>query len=232
MSTVPGANLTVAVGHADSLQRDLLSLAIGGGQGMTVTGSHRTGESLLSAVTASAPSVVVMDCHLGDRHGKPIAPRIARTVPGAGLVVLADGGSAALLASHPGGAPWYVVNTSVQPVAALLRAIRIVAARFDMVAPRRPDVGDASRPTGANMSHLTPRQREILALVAQGLTNRAIADLLLLSEKTIENHIASIYDKAEFAGERARVHPRVWIALLYATGRAGSAAHAPDAIDD
>ena len=65
------------------------------------------------------------------------------------------------------------------------------------------------------LSRLTPRQYEILSLIAQGYTNAAIADQLGLSEKSVQNHINSLYQQLGLDREDASVQPRVTAVLTY-----------------
>lgn len=70
-------------------------------------------------------------------------------------------------------------------------------------------------PAGDPVEHLTPREREVLELVASGRSNRAICAQLCVATKTLERHIANIYDKLELGHDDSRTHRRVTASLLW-----------------
>lgn len=107
----------------------------------------------------------------------------------------------------------YLLKRSVSDADALVRAIESAAAGF-LVLDRQLTTHAQPKPSGP-LSRLTPRQREILALMAQGFTNTAIAQRLVLTEKTVENQANIIYQKLGIERGASVVHPRVKAVLLY-----------------
>jgi DNA-binding NarL/FixJ family response regulator len=107
----------------------------------------------------------------------------------------------------------YLLKQSVRDVAALRRAIE-GAAEGDVVLDPRLVAGLQPR-AGGPLDRLTPRQREILGLVAQGLTNAVIAQELVLAEKSVENQLTDIYEACGIERKEQQVHARVKAVLLY-----------------
>jgi DNA-binding NarL/FixJ family response regulator len=106
----------------------------------------------------------------------------------------------------------YLLKKSVSDVATLTRSLEGAAAGLvvldpHLVSDRRPDEGPLAR--------LTDRAREILELIAQGYTNAAIAERLVLSERTVENRLNQLYHELGLASGRREFNPRVRAALIY-----------------
>ena len=102
------------------------------------------------------------------------------------------------------------------------RALREVAAGGSVVDPRIVDelLCALGRPGDAGLEKLTPREREILALVAEGRSNSAIADALVITKRAVERHINAIFAKLELS-ESEDVSRRVKATLLYLSGQDG-----------
>jgi DNA-binding NarL/FixJ family response regulator len=216
--------IRIVIVHQDALYRDLLRLALEQASGTIVSGVFGNGEELLRAARALEPDVAVIDVDLDGHNGIQLAKRLQKILTGLGIVLLIDDRDAGLLASLPENVVqrWsYLVNKSSHNVTALLRAIQVTHARLlnlsdveQLMAAPAPEA-----PLAARFPELTGRQREILGLLAEGFTNRAIAETLHLKEKTIENQLAAIYGKFQMDRDRAVVHPRVWAALHYHQAR-------------
>ena len=203
----------------ETLYRDLLGIAVAQAGGLRLLGAFADGEELLREAMALAPDVAVLDIDLPGQNGIGLATRLRRILPDLGIVLLVEDRDVALLSAMPENRlhQWsYLVNKGSHTVTALLRAIQVTHARLLNLSEVEPPVVVLPKLTStARFPELTTRQREILGLLAQGFTNRAIADTLQLKEKTIENQLGSIYDKFEMNGNRTVVHSRVWAALRY-----------------
>lgn len=70
-------------------------------------------------------------------------------------------------------------------------------------------------PAGDLVENLTPREREVLKLIATGRSNRAICDELCVATKTLERHVANVYDKLDLGHDDTRVHRRVMASLMW-----------------
>lgn len=175
--------------------RGILSLE----PGLQVVGEAASGEEAIELAAARSPDVVVMDLHLPDLSGVEATRRIMLGKPEARVLVLTmveDDES--VVAALRAGACGYVLKESRR--AEIIRAVQAVAAGqsvFDRSVAHRVIgyiAGGARAPEPA-FPELTVREREILALVAEGRDNQFIARHLFLSAKTVRNHISHIFTK-------------------------------------
>ena len=189
---------------------------------LTVLADCADGDELLAAVDAAPPDVVVTDVRMppsGADEGIRIANRLRMTHPDVGVVVLsqfAEPQYALALLEQGSHRRAYLLKERVRDRKRIAQAIRDVAhggSAFDakvveaLVSARSE--ADAS-PLGA----LTPREREVLGEVAQGRSNAAIAESLVLTKSAVEKHINSIFGKLGLAGAQDISH-RVKAALMY-----------------
>ncbi|MGW1073077.1 response regulator [Streptomyces sp. NPDC002537] len=200
--------------------RDLLEAE----EDIEVVGEAATGPAALTGVLAARPHVAVLDVRLGgrggDHEGIGVCRELRARMPDLACLMLTSfDDDEALFDAIMAGAAGYVlkqINGSD-----LVTAIRTVASGESMLDPRtasrvmaRLRAPEASRaePDGPALDRLSPRERQILELIGEGLTNRQIADRLLLAEKTVKNRVSSLLAKlgvgrrvqaAEIAG-RAR----------------------------
>ena len=153
-----------------------------------VVGEAGDGPAAVSLATSLSPDIVLLDLKLPGMDGVAVL----RPLRAAGLRVLvltsATEPSAAAAAVRAGAAG--VVYKDIDP-AALVRAIRSVHDGNVLLAPEA--VGSLIRGSAANT--LTPREREVLAAIAEGRSNREIARLLRVSEKTVKAHVSSVLAK-------------------------------------
>ena len=98
----------------------------------------------------------------------------------------------------------YVLKQSVTDAGALVRAIEGAACGFNSMKPRR----------GSDTAGLTPRQQEVLSMMAKGYNNSSIAENLVLGTKSVENYINAIYQELHL-GHNGNLHPRVQAVLTY-----------------
>lgn len=150
------------------------------------------------------PDVAVIDYHLPDGTGADAAAAIRRRAPGAALLVLsADASDEAMLASIEAGVSGYVVKS--EAAAQIVDSVRRVAAGEMLISPatlagllarQRQRAGRAARRESL-VKRLTPREREVLALMARGLDNRTMAERLDISLATARAHVQSIIEKLE-----------------------------------
>jgi DNA-binding NarL/FixJ family response regulator len=110
----------------------------------------------------------------------------------------------------------YLLKERIADRAQLVRAIREVAGGGSVIDPKVVEalVDARSRSASSSMALLTPREREVLAQIAQGKSNRAIADELFLTKGGIEKHVNAIFSKLDLPSD-AIVSRRVFATLLY-----------------
>jgi len=179
-----------------------------------------TGAQAVAVALDVRPDVVVMDLHLPDLDGVEATRRILAGTPGTGVLVLTMSDDDATVAAALGaGARGYLLKEAGP--AEILAAVISVAAGMTVlgtgVAHRIAGrLAGVPAPQAEPCPELTPREREILALIARGHANPAIARQLFLSPKTVRNHITSIFAKLQVqtraeAIVRARDADRTWI---------------------
>jgi len=172
-------------------------------EGVEVVGHAASGEEAVERVVATQPDVVLMDLNMPGIDGIEATSRIVATSPHVAVLVLSmyeddDQVFGALKA----GARGYLLKGADR--AELVRAIRGVAsgdAIFGPAIARRLVAFFAARPAveAAVFPELTDREREILDMVARGLNNAEITQRLVLSPKTVRNHVSNIFSKLQVA---------------------------------
>jgi DNA-binding NarL/FixJ family response regulator len=182
-------------------------------------------DSLLAAVETEQPDVVVTDIRMpphGLDEGIQAAARIRELHPSVGVVVLsqyAEPRYALALLESGTARRAYLLKERVDDIAELLAAIRTVADGGSVIDPAVVEalVADKARMTEAPLRELTPRELDVLREMAEGRNNAAIAAALVLTERSVENVIHSIFLKLGIAWETS-VHKRVMAVLLYLSG--------------
>jgi DNA-binding NarL/FixJ family response regulator len=201
----------------EDLYRELLRSALSQHPRLEVVGSFADGESALERVPALRPQVALLDIVLGGKlNGVQVGMLLKRHLPTIGIVLLSNHGAPGILASLPPEAlnGWsYLLKRSVRDVESLLRAIEGAASGLMMIDPHL--VAGRRAREGSRLAKLTPRQREILALVAQGYTNAAIAQELVVAPKTVEKQLNLLYQELGVDRGSSALHPRVKAVLLY-----------------
>jgi DNA-binding NarL/FixJ family response regulator len=163
--------------------------------------------SVTGAVQASqdlAPGVVLMDYHLADGTGADAAAAIREARPDTAVVMISgDSGEGAMLAAVEAGASGYLSKTdgSEQLAQQVRRAaageMLIPAAMLQRLVALSRSHAVAAATRGRASDILTPREREILELMARGLDNPAIAEELTISYHTVRGHVQSILEKLD-----------------------------------
>lgn len=179
-------------------------------------------DELLHMVASSAPDVVVTDICMPPTNtdeGIRAALAIRRSHPGVGVVVLTqyDDPSHAVALLEDGVAERaYLLKERVAQHGQLADAVRAVAAGGSVIDPRVVEVMLAarSRPDRSALRLLTGREREVLAVMATGANNGAIAERLFVTVRAVERHINSIFAKLGL-NEDSEVHRRVRAVLLH-----------------
>jgi DNA-binding NarL/FixJ family response regulator len=178
--------------------------------------------SLLDTVDAERPDVVVTDIRMPPGHtdeGIQAATRLRETSPGVGVVVLSQHAVPsyvlALLERGSEGRA-YLLKERVSDLDQLVTAIRAVADGGSVFDPKVVEalVADNARSESSPLNELTPRERDVLREMAEGKNNAAIAGALVLTERSVEKVIHSIFLKLGLTWETA-VHKRVKAVVLF-----------------
>lgn len=167
-----------------------------------VVGDAGTASHALARGPALRPDVAVLDVRLPDGDGVSVCRELRSRMPGLGCLMLTSfDDDDALLDAIMAGAAGYVLKEIKG--ADLVAAVRTIASGRSMLDPAttsrlmstlRGEDSD-EEPEADALSSLSPREREILGLIGEGMTNRQIGKRLYLSEKTVKNHISRLLAK-------------------------------------
>ncbi|MBW3618675.1 MAG: response regulator transcription factor [Actinobacteria bacterium] len=179
-------------------------------------------DGLYAAVDEHNPDVVLTDIRMpptGTDEGIRAAERLRESHPDTGVVVLsqyADASYALSLFDSGSQGRAYLLKERVGDIDQLHEAIRAVAAGGSVIDPKVVDslvVARTSQPS-SSLDRLTPRETEVLAEIAKGKNNSAIAGALFVTERAVEKHINSIFDKLDLSNE-GDTHRRVQAVLVF-----------------
>jgi DNA-binding NarL/FixJ family response regulator len=173
-------------------------------EGIDVVGQAANGREAVSLATSLRPHVVVMDLQMPELDGIDATREIVAALPGTAVLVLTQhDDDASVFAAVRAGARGYLLKGAAQEDVA--RAIAAVSRGEAIFGPALAGrliqfFNAAPQPTSLPFPQLTEREREILDLMAGGLTNGEIAGRLFLSSKTVSNNVSLIFDKLQVAG--------------------------------
>jgi DNA-binding NarL/FixJ family response regulator len=178
--------------------------------------------ALLDAVDADPPDVVLTDIRMpptGTDEGIQAAATLREHHPDIGVVVLsqyAEPAYALSLFEQGSQGRAYLLKERLSEPSQLVKAILDVAEGGSVVDPKVVEVlvSARSRSRTSPLDQLTPREREVLAEIAQGRNNASVAATLYLSERAVEKHISSLFSKLGLT-EVPDTHRRVKAVLLY-----------------
>jgi len=169
---------------------------------VVVTGEAANGEEAIAQAAELQPDIILMDLHMPGINGIEATRRILQASPRIGILVLTMlEDDASVFAAMRAGARGYLLKGADQ--AEVLRAISVVAHGEAIFSP---SIAQRLMQYFANMQpilpqaafpDLTEREREILGLIAMGKSNAEIAEELVLSPKTVSNHVSNIFSKLQ-----------------------------------
>jgi DNA-binding NarL/FixJ family response regulator len=223
--------IKVVVAEDSYLVREALSRLLENEPELDLAAVTVDATALDSAIEREQPQVVLTDIFMPPSRGPEgirVAARLRESHPDVGVVVLsqyADPGYALELFASGSDGRAYLLKERVGNRAELMDAIRAVAAGGSVVDPKIVEalITARKRMVDSPLAALTAREREVLAEVATGKTNTAIAESLFLTKRAIEKHINSIFLKLDLR-ESEDVSRRVKAALIHLSERDGSPA--------
>ncbi len=211
--------LRVIIAEDSVLLREGVAKLIEAGGG-TVVAKVADGPSFVEACVAHRPDVSVVDVRMPPTQrdeGLRAALEARRRVPGAPILVLSqyvERQYASELLADRGGGVGYLLKDRVADVRDFLDALARVAAGGTALDPEVVAQLMVRRRVDDRLAALTPREREVLALMAEGRTNAGIAEALTITEGAAEKHITSIIGKLDLPDSR-NDHRRVLAVLAY-----------------
>ena len=218
--------LRVVLGEDSFLAREAIGALLAGTDGVEVVATCEDADTLRTAVAQEHPDVVLTDIRMPpDKRdeGIQIAVELRADQPDVGVVVLSQHAEpmyASLLFADGSEGRAYLLKESLRDRDELTRALRTVAEGGSVVDPLVVErlLADRARRRDAGLDNLTPRELEILGLIAEGRSNAAIAEKLVVTKRAVERHINSIFLKLGLR-DADSVSRRVKAALLYLAGQ-------------
>jgi DNA-binding NarL/FixJ family response regulator len=170
-----------------------------------VVGEATTGEAVITQAASLDPDIILMDINMPGINGIEATRRILATNPHISILILTmfDDDDSVFAAMRAGARGYLLKGAEGEETIRAIHALSSGEAIFSpSIARRLMQYFGAPRPTAPPQTfpELTEREREILTLIAQGYTNPAIAEKLVLSPKTVRNHVSSIFSKLQVAG--------------------------------
>jgi DNA-binding NarL/FixJ family response regulator len=221
----PGNGLRIVIAEDAAIMRDGLTQTLAR-RGHDVVAAVADAEELMRAVAGYQPDVAVIDVRMPPTHtdeGLRAAMAIRRDHPGVGTLVFSQyieaRAAAELLASSPAGVG-YLLKDRVADVSDFIEAISNVARGGTVLDPEVVRQLFAASKRTESLGSLTGRERDVLALIAEGRSNTAIASSLFISPGVVEKHVASIFAKLGLAPSDSD-NRRVIAAIRYLQGPAG-----------
>jgi DNA-binding NarL/FixJ family response regulator len=188
--------------------------------GFEVVGQAGDGEELMRKAKAHKPDVAIIDIRMPPTHtdeGLRAARAIRETLPDTGVLVLSqyleEDYARELLGDDAAGVG-YLLKDRVSDLDRFSDAIRRVAEGGSALDPEVVSQMLGRRRVEDPLEELTPREREVLGLMAEGRSNQAIAESLVISERAVEKHVTSIFSKLNLP-PAAEDHRRVLAVLAF-----------------
>ena len=191
--------------------------------GVEVVGQCATADELLRKVRGADPDVAIIDIRLPPTHndeGMRAALEIREAHPSVGVLVLSQyvelGLALKLLAESADGAG-YLLKDRITDVDEFVAAVKRVAAGGSAIDPKIVSTLLARERPDDPIANLTPREREVLELMAEGSSNQGIADKLVITVGAVEKYASSIFDKLKLPSTRSESR-RVLAVLAFLRG--------------
>jgi DNA-binding NarL/FixJ family response regulator len=213
------AAVRVLIADDDDLVRDGLGAILSSDEAIEVVGEAANGRHAIDRARWLRPDIVLMDVRMPDLDGISATREVLAVAPETKVVILTTfEQDDYIFGALKAGASGFLLKRT--PRADLITAIKAVAAGEGLLSPSvtrrvidrmasQPLIGEGEDP---RLTALTPREREVLTLIGQGLSNGEIAELLVVEETTVKTHVRRILAKLHL---RDRVHA---VILAYESG--------------
>ena len=217
-----GEPLRVVIADDSVLLREGIASLLGQG-GFEIVGQSSTAEDLLLKVRSYKPDVAIVDIRMPPSHtdeGLGAAKTIREQHPEVGVLVLSqyvEPEYAMELISDDAEGVGYLLKDRVSDVGEFTSAVKRVAEGGSALDPAIVTQLVGRRRGDDPLTSLTPREREVLELMAEGRSNQSIAQKLVVTERAVEKHVTSIFGKLQLPST-AEDHRRVLAVLVYLRG--------------
>jgi DNA-binding NarL/FixJ family response regulator len=208
--------MRVVIAEDSVLLREGLARLLGDGDIVTVA-SVGDGPGLVAAVEEHVPDLAIVDVRMPPSHtdeGLRAALRVREARPGFPILVLSQYVEERYAAELIGPGVGYLLKERISDVTEFLAAVRQVAAGGTVIDPEVVLQLLGRQRKGTPVDTLSPREREVLALMAEGRSNAAIAARLVVTDGAVEKHISAIFAKLGL-GPASDDHRRVLAVLAY-----------------
>ena len=214
--------ITVAVAEDSYVIREFLTATLSRAPTVELVAVCSNGKELQQAIEIWNPDVVLTDIRMppsGEHEGVRIAKELRETHPDVGVVVLsqyAEPAYAVTLLDQGTARRAYLLKERIRDKDELIAAVEAVARGGSVIDPLIVDalIEARSRAANSKLAELTPRERELLAEIAAGKSNGAIAESLVLTKRAVEKHVNSIFSKLNLP-ETQDVSRRVKATLIF-----------------
>jgi DNA-binding NarL/FixJ family response regulator len=184
--------ITLLIADDHPLVRGALTQLLGGVEDISVVAVAADGREAVETALELSPDVVLMDLEMPELNGIEATRALQEAGSGARIVVLTTFSDRdRILRAVDAGALGYLLKDA-EPEE-IIRGVRAAAKGESPLAPRAASELITARTAAAPTVDLSPREREVLALVAEGLPNKLIARQLGISEKTVKAHLTSVF---------------------------------------
>ena len=222
----PGAvsgPISVVLADDQALMRMGFRMVLEAEDDINVVGEASDGTAALAQAKALHPDVILMDVRMPGMNGIEATELIARECPGTRVLILTtfDLDEYAFAGLRAGASGFLLKDTRPTELAEAIRTVasgeavvspRITQRMLEMFASSLPNSGKPAQPSDPRIDSLTPREKEILVLISQGMSNAEIADRLVVSATTVKTHVGNVLAKLDV---RDRVQA---VVVAYETG--------------
>ena len=215
--------ISVVLADDQALMRMGFRMVLEAEEDITVVGEASDGTSALAQAKALHPDVILMDVRMPGMNGIEATERIAQECPGTRVLILTtfDLDEYAFAGLRAGASGFLLKDTRPTELAEAIRTVasgeavvspRITQRMLEMFASSLPNSGTPAQASDPRIDSLTPREKEILVLMSQGMSNAEIAEHLVVSATTVKTHVGNVLAKLDV---RDRVQA---VVVAYETG--------------
>ena len=215
--------ISVVLADDQALMRMGFRMVLEAEDDINVVGEASDGTAALAQAKALHPDVILMDVRMPGMNGIEATELIARECPGTRVLILTtfDLDEYAFAGLRAGASGFLLKDTRPAELAEAIRTVasgeavvspRITQRMLEMFASSLPNSGKPAQPSDPRIDSLTPREKEILVLMSQGMSNAEIADRLVVSATTVKTHVGNVLAKLDV---RDRVQA---VVVAYETG--------------